>query len=192
MLSHSAPPWFETAAFSGDNEVMPEKQLELPAIDQLAATPEILRQLMANVSDFDAVNRPYPSRWSIAEVLEHLAHIEGGMFRLRADLIVNEDNPTVEPYDQNDFDAEGAYSGRDPEDSFAHFEEQREANIEFLLDLDPSAAQRTAQHPVAGTFSLEDMLNYWVAHDLSHIRQVAELVRTTTFLPNIGNLKKLS
>ena len=56
----------------------------------------------------------------------------------------------------------------------------------------PPAAQRTAKHPVAGTFSLEDMLNYWVAHDLSHIRQVAELVRTTTFLPNIGNLKKLS
>lgn len=170
---------------------MPEKQLELPAIDQLAATPEILRMLMASVGDIDAVNRPDPKRWSLAEVLEHLAHIEGAMFRLRLDRIMDEKNPTVEPYDQDEFDAAGTYAGRDPEESFAHFEEQREANIEYLLSLSPEAANRTAQHPVAGTFTLENMLNYWVSHDLSHVRQIAELVRTTTFMSGIGNLKKL-
>ncbi len=171
---------------------MPENQLEHPAVDQLAATPEILRQLMASVSDTDAVRRPDPARWSIAEVLEHLAHIEGTMFRLRLDQMVDEDNPLVEPYDQDDFDAQGAYAGRDPEDSFAHFEEQREANIDFLLSLEPDALERTGQHPVAGSFTLENMLNYWVAHDLSHVRQIAELVRTTTFMTGIGNLSKLS
>src|SRR4051794_343209 len=114
--------------------------LELPAIDLLAATPEILRQLMGGVSDENAVLRPDPNRWSLAEVLEHLAHIEGNMFRLRLDRMLEEDNPSVEPYDQNEFDAAGAYAGRDPEESFAHFEEQREASIELLQSLEAKTA----------------------------------------------------
>lgn len=146
---------------------------------------------MSGVSEEGAVERPDPKRWSIGEVLEHLSHIEGTMFRARLDLMLASDNPSVEPYDQDEFDAAGVYTGRDPEESFAHFEEQREANIEFLTSLGPDAAIRTATHPVAGLFTLEEMLNYWVAHDLSHVRQMAELVRTTTFMPGIGNLKRL-
>lgn len=167
------------------------KPLELPAIDLLASTPEILRQLMGGVSDESAVARPDPNRWSIAEVLEHLAHVEGNMFRLRLDRIINEENPKVEPYDQNEWDAKGAYSGRDPEESFAHFEEQREACIETLQGLEAKAGRRGAVHPVAGPFTLEEMLNYWAAHDLSHIRQIAELVRTTSYICETGNLKRL-
>jgi hypothetical protein len=170
---------------------MPAQQLELPAIDQLAATPEILRDLMANVSDEEAVARPDPARWSIAEVLEHLSHIEGNMFRARLDLLVENENPTVEPYDQEELAAEGIYSGRDPEESFAHFEEQREANIEFLSGLSADAARRTGTHPIAGSFNVEELLNCWAAHDLSHIRQVAELVRDSTFRPAMGNLIKV-
>ena len=167
------------------------KPLELPAIDMLASTPDILRQLMAGVAEENAVARPDPNRWSIAEVLEHLAHVEGNLFRLRLDRILKEDNPKVEPYDQNEFDAQGAYSGRDPEESFAHFEEQRGANIELLQGLEAKAGKRGAVHPIAGTFTLTEMLNYWAAHDLSHVRQIAELVRSTTFLSEIGNLRKV-
>jgi len=170
---------------------MPAKQLELPVIEQLAATPEILRTLMANVSEESAVARPNPVRWSIAEVLEHLSHVEGNMFRVRLDQIMESTNPTVEPYDQEEHAAAGTYSGRDPEESFAHFEEQREANVEFLTGLAAEAASRTANHPIAGPFTLEEMLNCWAAHDLSHIRQIAELARDTTFLPAMGNLIKV-
>jgi len=170
---------------------MPAKQLELPVIEQLAATTEILRSLMANVSEDAALSRPNPARWSIAEVLEHLSHVEGNMFRVRLDQIMDSDNPTVESYDQEEHDAAGTYAGRDPEESFAHFEEQREANVEYLTTLSPEAASRRANHPVAGAFPLEEMLNCWAAHDLSHIRQIAELARDTTFLPAMGNLKKV-
>jgi uncharacterized damage-inducible protein DinB len=167
------------------------KPLELPAIDMLAATPEILRQLMAGVSEENAAKRPDPKRWSIAEVLEHLSHVEGHMFRIRLDRILEEDNPTVESYDQNEFDAQGLYSGRDPEESFAHFEEQRDECINLLQELDEAAGQRIATHPIAGKFTLTEMLNYWAAHDLSHIRQIAELVRTTSYISETGSLQNL-
>jgi hypothetical protein len=165
---------------------MPPQELEHPALDQLAATPEILRILMASVTDEIAMRKPAPDRWSIAEVLEHLSHIEGHMFRLRLDQILSADSPLVESYDEKEFDAAGVYSGNDPEESFAHWEEQREAAVELIRTLDPTRLSRTARHEEFGVFTLENMLNNWVCHDLGHVRQIAELVRAQAFLPEAG------
>src|SRR4051794_23476843 len=105
---------------------MPANELEHPALDQLAATPEILRILMVNVTDEMAVRKPAPDRWSLAEILEHLSHVEGHLFRLRLDKMLDRDGAEIEPYDEKEYDAAGAYSSNDPEESFAYWEEQRE------------------------------------------------------------------
>jgi hypothetical protein len=165
---------------------MPAHELEHPALDQLAATPEILRILMAGVTDEIAVRKPAPGRWSLAEVLEHLAHIEGHMFRARLDQILAADGALVEPYDEKEFDEAGTYSGNDPEESFAHWEEQRESAVELIRTLDQTRLKRTGRHPEYGTFTLENLLNNWVCHDLGHVRQIAELVRTQVYFPDIG------
>ena len=55
----------------------------LPCLDILEATPEILRRLMAGVTDADARWKPAPERFSIAEVLAHLSHSEGHCYRMR-------------------------------------------------------------------------------------------------------------
>jgi hypothetical protein len=159
---------------------------EHPAIERLAATPEILRLLMNGVSDEDAQWKPGDDRWSIAEVLEHLSHVEARCFRLRFDRMMTEANPEVEPYDEKAFEAAGAYSNREAEESFAHWEEQREDNVEFLRGLDAGSLARTARHPELGTMSGEDVLNAWAAHDLGHVRQIAELVRTRLYYPKLG------
>ncbi|MDQ1470588.1 MAG: hypothetical protein QOJ99_2068 [Bryobacterales bacterium] len=141
---------------------------------------------MAGVTDEIAVRKPAPDRWSIAEVLEHLSHVEGHMFRIRLDQILSFDNPVLDPYDEKEFEAAGAYSGNDPEESFAHWEEQREAAVEMIRMLDPTRLRRTARHPEFGVITLENMLNSWVCHDLGHVRQIAELVRALAFLPEAG------
>jgi hypothetical protein len=165
---------------------MPPHELEHPALDQLAATPEILRILMASVTDEIAVRKPAPDRWSIAEVLEHLSHIEGHMFRLRLDQILATDGTLIEPYDEKEFDAAGAYSGNEPEESFAHWEEQRESAVEVIRTLDATRLRRTGKHPEFGVFTLEQLLNNWVCHDLGHVRQITELVRAQAFFPEVG------
>lgn len=165
---------------------MPPHDLEHPALDQLAATPEILRILMAGVTDDMAVRKPAPDRWSLAEVLEHLSHSEGHVFRARLDLILATDGATVTPYDEKEFDASGTYSGNDAEESFAHWEEQREAAVELIRTLDATKLRRTGHHEEFGLFTLENLLNTWVCHDLGHVRQIAELVRAQAFLPGMG------
>jgi hypothetical protein len=169
---------------------MPPHELEHPALDQLAATPEILRILMASVTDEMAIWKPAADRWSVAEVLEHLSHVEGHVFRIRLDQILATDGMEVEAYDEKAFDALGTYSGNDPEESFAHWEEQREAAVELVRTLDATRLKRTGRHPELGTFTLEQMLNNWACHDLGHVRQIAELVRTQAFFAEAGPFQK--
>jgi hypothetical protein len=58
------------------------------------------------------------------------------------------------------------YRNADPEDSFDHFEEQREINIEFLRGLPKGAGARRAVHQKVGPITLEQMLNEWAMHTI--------------------------
>lgn len=158
----------------------------LPAIGQLEATPEILRALMRELSDDDARWKPGADRFSVAEVLAHLSHSEGHCYRLRLDRFMNEERPEFEP-DDAQFHLD-LYRNADPEDSFDHFEEQRENNIEFLRSLPGGAGDRKALHKEAGEITMAQMLHEWAMHDLGHIRQIAELVRARKHLAGSGEL----
>ncbi|HTS30914.1 MAG TPA: DinB family protein [Bryobacteraceae bacterium] len=156
----------------------------LPCLDMLEATPGILRGLMCEVSGEDARWKPAPDRFSIAEVLAHLSHSEGHCYRARLDRFLLEDRPEFEPDDAQMY--LHLYRDADPEDSFDHFEEQRETNIEHLRKLPASAGDRPAFHREAGEITLAQMLHEWALHDLGHIRQVAELVRARKYLAGAG------
>jgi hypothetical protein len=161
---------------------------QLPCLDLLEATPAILRGLMSDVSDDDARWKPAPDRFSIAEVLAHLSHSEGPCYRARVDRFLAEEMP--------EFEADDAqmhlelYKNGDPEEDFAHFEDQRESNIELLRGLDADAGSRKAKHRAAGEITLSQMLHEWALHDLGHVRQIAELVRARKYLAGAGPLGK--
>jgi hypothetical protein len=147
----------------------------LDCLDQLDATPAILRGLLCGLTDEDARWKPAADRFSVAEVLAHLSHSEGHCYRLRADRFLDEELPELAPDDASFY--YDLYRDADPEDAFDHFEEQRETNVEFLRTLPRSAGERRARHQAAGEITLQQMLHEWVMHDLGHIRQIAELVR---------------
>ena len=160
----------------------------LPCLEMLAATPEILRGLMCELSEEDARWRPARERFSVAEVLAHMSHSEGHCYRMRLDRFVSEERPEFEP-DDAQFHLD-LYRDADPHEQFAHFEDQRETNLEFLRGLPEGAGNRVALHQVAGEITLGQMLHEWTLHDLGHIRQVAELVRARKYLAGAGPLGK--
>ena len=159
---------------------------ELPCLDLLEATPAILRGLMSEISDEDARWKPAPDRFSIAEVLAHLSHSEGHCYRARVNRFLAEEMPELEP-DDAQMHLE-LYKNGDPEEDFAHFEDQRETNIEWLRGLPAKAGSRTAMHLAAGEITLSQMLHEWALHDLGHVRQIAELVRARKYLAGAGPL----
>jgi hypothetical protein len=160
--------------------------MSLPGLEQLEATPEILRLLMGGLSEGDTQWKPAPNRFSIAEALEHLSHVEGHCFRARVERMVNEDNPAIEPYDPQVYFAEGQYSGRDAEDSFDHFEEQREMNVEYLRELPASVADRIGTHGKLGVLTVSHLMNEWAFHDIGHLKQIGEIIRALKYYPAMG------
>jgi hypothetical protein len=158
----------------------------LPCLDLLEGTPDILRALMCELSTEDSRWKPAPDRFSVAEVLAHLSHSEAHCYRLRVDRFLNEHLPELEVDDaQMHLDL---YRDRDPEDEFAHFEDQRHSNVEFLRSLPADAGGRRARHPDAGEITLAEMLHEWALHDIGHIRQIAELVRARRYVAGAGRL----
>lgn len=160
---------------------------ELPCLELLEATPQILRGLMAGLSFDDVRWKPAPDRFSIGEVLAHLSHSEWHCYRTRVDQFMSEERHQLEPDDAS-FHVE-LYREADPEEAFAQFEEQRRINIEYLRGLPASAGRRAAYHKGAATeITLENMLHEWAMHDLGHIRQIAELVRARRHWQGAGPL----
>jgi hypothetical protein len=158
----------------------------LPCLGLLEATPAIVRGLMSAVSVEDARWKPAADRFSMAEVLSHLAHSDSHCYRPRVDLFLNEQMPVFEA-DDAQMHLE-LYRNADPEEELRRFEDRREANIELLRGLPAEAGDRRALHRAAGEITLAQMLHEWALHDLGHVRQIAELVRARKYLAGAGPL----
>ncbi len=167
----------------------PDKEMTnngLPCLDLLQATPGILRGLMTELTEEDARWKPSPDRFSIAEVLAHLAHSESHCYRMRVDRFMAETRPEFEPDDAQMYLE--LYRNANPQESFDDFEELRENNIEFLRGIPAGAGERIALHKEYGEITLAQMLHEWALHDLAHIRQIAELIRARKYKSGAGAL----
>lgn len=160
------------------------QELELDCLDQLEATPAILRGLMCDLSVEDTEWKPAPDRFSVAEVLAHLSHSEGHCYRTRVDRFVSEEMPEFEPDDAQMYLE--LYRNANAEDAFDHFEEQREMNVEYLQGLPDSAADRTGMHGKIGEISVAHVMNEWAFHDIGHIKQIGEIIRALKYYPGMG------
>ena len=159
--------------------------LKLDCLDQLAATPAILRGLLCELSVADTEWKPAPDRFSVAEVLAHLAHSEGHCYRTRVERFLNEEMPELEP-DEAQMHLE-LYRNANAKDALDRFVEQRDLNVAYLRSLPRSAGERRARHQEAGEITLQQMLHEWAMHDLGHVRQIAELVRARKHLEAAGS-----
>ena len=163
---------------------MPDQ--ELPCLDALAATPGVVHGLIIEMTATDRRWKPAADRFSVAEVLAHLAHSETACYRLRVDRFLAEDRPEFEPDDAQMY--LDLYRDADPDQALEAFERRRRANVEFLRGLPVGAGERRARHREHGEITLAQMLHEWALHDLGHIRQIAELVRARTYLAGAGAL----
>ena len=156
----------------------------LPGFDLLEQTPIIIEKILISATPDTLHWKPAPDRWSIGEVLGHLAEQEK-VFLGRARRMVEETNPALEAYDQNAASAAGNYAG-DAKENLRRFCHQRDLSLSWLRYLPAAAGARTGVHSAIGPIMLDQLLNEWAFHDLGHIRQIAELYRARAFYPKIG------
>jgi hypothetical protein len=159
-----------------------------PAVALLATTPILLETLLRDLPTELLRWKPAPERWSISEVLAHLADIEQ-TYAERVRRIMAESSPAVERYDQ----ARAAnYSQGTAAQHLAAFLGRRRGIVALLECVPASAGTRTAVHSELGTITLAQLLCEWAGHDLGHLRQIAELYRAHAFYPHAGPFQKYS
>jgi hypothetical protein len=162
----------------------------LPGLAVLEQTPIIIEKIVWFVTDEQMQWKPAPDRWSISEVLAHLADVEVAGFRDRIQKMVSEKNPKLEPYDQNKAYAEGKYSNGKAREHLRTFCHERDRSLSMLRYVPFSTIARIGQHGQLGQISVGQLMNEWAFHDLGHIRQIAELYRSQAFFPAMGPFQR--
>ena len=161
----------------------------LPGVCVLEQTSIIIEKILYEATPDELHWKPASDRWSIGEVLAHLVEVET-VFRKRARLMVEQDAPLLEAYDQNAAYAAGKYSSGRAQEHLRQFCHERDLSISWLRYVPAKALARTGQHAELGSITLGELLHEWAFHDLGHIRQIAELYRARAFYPRMGGFQK--
>jgi DinB family protein len=161
----------------------------LPGIPVLEQTPIIIEKILWSASDEQLQWKPAMDRWSISEVLAHLAEVEVVGFRERVQKMLDRENPKLEAYDQNAAYAAGKYSGKGRE-HLKNFCHERDRSLSALRYVPAAMIARRGEHSAIGLITVGMLMNEWAFHDLGHIRQIAELYRTHAYYPSMGAFQR--
>lgn len=147
------------------------------AIDILSRTPSVLRSLLSGLPPEWAGADEGPGTWSPFDVVGHLIHGEETDWIPRAEIILGgAADRRFEPFVR---DAMLGFSrGKTLAGLLDRFGELREKNVGRLraFGLDETKLSMTGIHPEFGEVTLRQHLATWVAHDLSHVAQVARVL----------------
>jgi DinB superfamily len=123
-------------------------------IKALRATPVVLRALVSGVDDAQLRRRPAPGEWAIVEVVGHLADTEErALGRVRR--MLAQDNPQLEPFDQEALAKERQYLDLDLNQELDRLEQLRREHVAVLEALDAPDWERTGRHGEHGELSVE-------------------------------------
>jgi hypothetical protein len=140
-----------------------------------AATAKTLDRLIAGASSERLRARPAPGKWSVSEIIAHLAdgEIVGG-FRMR--FILGAPGAPIVAYDQDKWVTSGHYDKRDPRKSLEQFRVVRDANLALLESLEPDQWQHYGIHSERGQESIELIVRMFAGHDINHLLQIEKIL----------------
>ena len=138
-------------------------------------SPALLAELIANMPAERLTTRPAPDKWSVAEILAHLAEDEiATAWRYRQ--MVEHSGIALAGFDQDLWSKLGNYAAREPRDSLALYHLLREANLLFLRTLTPEQWECFGMHAERGRITVRDLVTHMVGHDANHIAQIQQLL----------------
>jgi uncharacterized damage-inducible protein DinB len=142
-----------------------------------AATPKKLQRLLSRATASKLRKRPAPGKWSIAEIIAHLADAEiAGAWRMR--FILGAPGSPVTAFDQDSWVTALHYEKRDPRKALEQFRVLRETNLALLKSLTPEQWKQFGMHSERGQETIEHIVRMFAGHDLNHIAQIERILAT--------------
>lgn len=165
-------PFAEFVAVSREHLLDP-----LVAADRLARGARIFDALFERLPVEFARWKPAPERWSLLEIVGHLADEEVFDFRARVESTLRDPRapwPSIAP---QDWVVERAYNAADPIAALRRFQEERARSVAWLRAQTGASWSNAYVHPKIGPMSARMLLANWLAHDQLHARQMLKVHR---------------
>ena len=146
------------------------------ALPILEKTPALLKLWLQGLSDEWIVNNEGGDTWSVYDVVGHLIHGERTDWMARIRKTLSDTDKEFVPFDR--FAQFNESKGKTLDQLLDEFATIRKQNLEEVrsLNISEQVLSKTGIHPSFGTVTLRQLLSTWVAHDLSHIAQIARVM----------------
>ena len=129
-----------------------------------------IAEALLTITPDELNGKPDPGRWSVREIIHHLADSEmTAAVRLR--LLLAQERPTIQAYDQDEF-ARRLYYDRPHEVSLELLKIVRQSTAEILDRLTPAEWVREGTHTEVGPYGVESWLKTYADHAHKHARQI--------------------
>lgn len=140
----------------------------------MRATPERLAGILSRLSAAQIANPPAPGKWSVREILCHIADCEvAWAWRLRQ--TYGEPHPTLQPFEQDAWARAYRGSSYTFEAAWGTWKVLRAWNLSLLDTLSEGDKMRPARHPELGELTLWNIVEIAAGHDLHHLSGLEKL-----------------
>jgi len=141
-------------------------------LKQYEQAPNLLKTSIAGVREDQFDQTPVPGKWSIRQVVCHIADFEP-VYADRMKRVLVEDNPTMFGGDPDVFAAGLHYEKRSVQDELELISVVRRQMAVILRNTDIEDFQRTGVHSEAGPLTLETLLERITRHIPHHVTFIA-------------------
>jgi uncharacterized damage-inducible protein DinB len=140
------------------------------------STAKKLEKAIKHLSRKQLRKKPAPGKWSIAEILAHLADTEVvASWRMR--LILGNDGTPIQGFDQDVWAKTFRYEGQDPDHCLRVFRVLRENNLALLQQVPRKLWQNHGMHSERGKETIGHIVQLFAGHDLNHLQQVKAMAK---------------
>lgn len=156
-------------------------------IAQYAEQATKLEQLIFAMSPKLLARQPEENRWSVLEIVCHLADAEL-LASVRIRRIITQDRPNLWGYQQEQWAAALDYRHRRIATVLTRFALLRRENAELLESPDAQVWHQTGAHDVYGTLSLEQLIEDYLTHTAKHLNQIASVAAELSSRTNASRI----
>jgi hypothetical protein len=144
------------------------------AIKVQRTTAAKLKKLTHRLTPKQLKWQPEPGKWSIAEILAHLADAEiVASWRMRS--VIGENGITIQPFDQDAWASTFEYGKRDAKRSLEVFGILRENNLAMLKEIPRETWDNYGMHLERGKETIAHLARMFAGHDTNHVLQVERI-----------------
>jgi len=140
------------------------------------AAAQKIAKLIKGVAPAKLKKRPAPEKWSVAEIIAHLADAEIAVgWRMRS--ILGAPGTPMQAWDPDAWAAAGHYGKREARKSLEIFRVVRETNLALLKALTPEQWKQFGIHAERGEESIERLVSMMAGHDINHTEQIEQILK---------------